>query len=84
MEEMNMIEMAETAAVDAPVAGAEAEGSKVGGVVAAAAGVAVVIGLWEGAKWLGKRAAAGVKKLFKKKAEVDETEVEPIVIEDVE
>ena len=81
MEEMNNItEMVNDTTMEVPTAGTETGGNGTS-VVGTIAGVGTVILIWEGAKFVAKKARNGLKKVFKKKQKAEEivedfTEVE--------
>lgn len=80
MEDMNVTEMVDNT-MEVPATVAETGETK-GNVLATVIGVGGVIALWEGAKWLGKKIAAGVKKVFKHAAKAEETKPEEETVEE--
>lgn len=81
MEDMNLTEMVNNAEMEVPTTGTET-GKGGSNLLATAMCVGGVIGLWEGAKWLGKKVYGSAKKVFKKKSKDEPQTAEETVEEE--
>lgn len=78
MEEMtNITEMVNDTTMEVPTAGTETGGS--GSVIGTIASIGTIVLIWEGAKFVAKKARNGFKKVFKKKQKVEDQVAEECI-----
>ena len=78
MEEMTNVTEMVNDTMEVPTAGTETGGNGVS-VIGTIASVGTVVLIWEGAKFVAKKAHNGLKKVFKKKQKVDDEVVEEYI-----